>query len=115
MLFILIFLQALGIADIVFPIMLPIFGGTLSVAFIIILIILVASRGMVKSQSTPSYTQGDYPSFSHTPSRSVYIVPMECPFCKRELELDRVEWRDGKTMVCPGCYEDVRVESSVRF
>jgi hypothetical protein len=51
-------------------------------------------------------------TITHTSSRPVYQIPMNCPSCQRSIELDRVEWRDRDTIVCSGCFADIKVDSS---
>ncbi|MFW9848833.1 MAG: hypothetical protein ACFFF4_06815, partial [Candidatus Thorarchaeota archaeon] len=96
-----------------FPIVLPIFisiGAFLMFIFVLIMVgIRCASNSETKwstEYTTPPYTQ------THIAKRPVYQIPMNCPSCQRAIELDRVEWRDSRTIVCPRCFTDIDVETS---
>ncbi|MHA1934912.1 MAG: hypothetical protein ACW97A_06485 [Candidatus Thorarchaeota archaeon] len=109
----------IGISEFVFPILLPIFGYTILIMFVITSVIFVAVRRSQNLISTATWSQRGYTSQSLQPSaidfRPVYIIPMKCPGCDRELELSQVEWRDKFTIVCPSCFSDVNVQTSSKI
>ncbi|MHA1905491.1 MAG: hypothetical protein ACXADL_14420 [Candidatus Thorarchaeota archaeon] len=107
--------DSLGISEFVFPILLPIFGYTILIMFVITAVIFVAVRRSQNLISTSTWSQRGITQQPRRIHRPVYMIPMECPGCGRELELSQVEWRDRFTIVCPSCFSDVNVETSNRI
>ena len=107
--------NSLGISEFVFPILLPIFGYTILIMFVITAVIFVAVRRSQNLISTSAWSQRGFTQQPRTTYRPIYIIPMKCHGCERELELSQVEWRDKFTIVCPSCFSDVNVETSNRI
>ncbi|MHA1909956.1 MAG: hypothetical protein ACW98Y_21870 [Candidatus Thorarchaeota archaeon] len=111
--------DSLGISEFVFPILLPIFGYTILIMFVITAVIFVAVRRSQDLFSTSTWSQRGITQqpFQQRASsyKPVYIIPMECTSCGRELELSHVEWRDKFTIVCPSCFSDINVQTSDRI
>jgi hypothetical protein len=126
MIFVLVLFQFLGIAEYVFPILIPIFLGTGLIFAIIFGIIMFAVRSATRRTmqfdqavarsyeigmiSDADYMDADY--MDQYPIGVKYQIPVYCPYCQRMLELDVVEWSGSNSLVCPSCNSHVRVEIS---
>lgn len=119
MIFVLVLFQFLGIAEYVFPIVIPIFLGTGLIFAIVFGIIMFAVRSatrrtMLFGQTVArSYEVGMISDADHMdqyPSGAKYQIPVYCPYCQRTIELDVVEWSGTSSLVCPSCNSHVRVE-----
>jgi hypothetical protein len=108
--------ELVGVGDFIYPILIPIFIGVGGFIVFLFAMIFLAMRCATNTQSSTIVTKRQHTTrFSDdltTPSRPVYKIPMNCPSCQRAIEPDRVEWRDNQTIVCPGCFADIEVESS---
>ncbi len=99
--------EALGIGEFVWPILWPILGGTFGIMVLVMVIAGVAcrtsqgtTRGQMMIQPTyiqPTYRTGDYSD------GAVYTVPVYCPHCKYNIELNQVEWVGSSELTCPNC------------
>ncbi|MFW9978615.1 MAG: hypothetical protein ACFFEJ_11095 [Candidatus Thorarchaeota archaeon] len=104
--------EMVGIGEFVFPILFPIFGLTFTVIVAILGCILLIARGTSGSmavQSQPTIVSYSPPQRD---SMRMYMIPIHCTSCNRELRLSQVEWRDDYTLVCPSCFADVRISRS---
>ncbi len=106
----------MGITEYAWPFLFPIFGITL-VLFMITLIII----GFVcKAQGNfPKDDQSVHPSHSmqmfsadSITAGAVYVIPVYCPNCQNKLELNRVDWIDSGELTCPSCFSTI--QSSIR-
>lgn len=105
--------ESLGIGEYVWPILLPILGGTFGIMVCIMVVAVAACRinqsptrdaGMVlHSYTQPTYRTGDYPD------GAVYTVPVYCPHCKHNIELNQVEWVGSSELTCPNCFRVIQV------
>jgi len=115
-LFVIFILETRGIGEYVYPILFPIFLGIGVFIVVLFAVIIAAVRCVTNPDSSTKWTKWQYTSHTSgtrpTASRPVFQIPMNCPSCQREIELDRVEWRDRLTIVCSGCFTDIQVESS---
>ncbi len=108
--------DALGVGDIVWPILFPILGGTFGIMFIVLVIVGLACKGcqgpssgaekVRHTYSQPTYHTGDYSE------GAVYTVPVYCPHCKYNIELNQVEWVGSSELTCPNCFRIV--EAGIR-
>ncbi len=114
--FVMYLFEIVGIADIIFPILIPIFVGIIGFMFLVVLVVMMAVRCATNTETATRWTRRGYTTRTYgtrtMTSRPVFQIPMNCPSCQREIELDRVEWRDRLTVVCSGCFADIPVESS---
>jgi hypothetical protein len=104
--------EALGIGELVWPILFPILGGTFGIILIIMVIVGVAcraSQGATFDQvmTQPAYIQPTYHTGDYSDG-SVYTVPVYCPYCKHKLEMNQVEWVGSSELTCPGCFRVVQ-------
>jgi hypothetical protein len=126
LIFILALFQFLGIAEYVYPIVIPIFLGIGAVFLFVFGIIMFAVRSATRRTMqfdqavSRSYEIGmisddDFMDADFTdqyPPGAKYEIPVYCPFCQRTIELYRVEWSGASSLVCPSCGSHVRVEIS---
>ncbi len=114
--FIWLIFEIMGITEYAWPFLFPIFGITL-VLFMITLIII----GFVcKAQGNfPKDDQSVHPSHSmqmfsadSITAGAVYVIPVYCPNCQNKLELNRVNWIDSGELTCPSCFSTI--QSSIR-
>ncbi|MHA2004753.1 MAG: hypothetical protein ACXABV_16955 [Candidatus Thorarchaeota archaeon] len=120
LIFVLVLFQFLGIAEYVFPIVIPIFVGTGLVFIFVFGIIMYAVRSATRrtmqlDQSlVRSYDAGmvssDY--MDQYPPGASYEIPVYCPYCQESIELDRVRWIGSSGLVCANCRNQVRIEVS---
>lgn len=124
MIFVLVLFQFLGIAEYVFPIVIPIFLGTGLIFAIVFGIIMFAVQSATRRTmqfdqtvarsyevgmiSDTDYMDGDF--MDQYPSGAKYQIPVYCPYCRSTIELDVVEWSGTSSLVCPSCNSHVRVE-----
>ncbi|MHA2142005.1 MAG: hypothetical protein ACXADC_15245 [Candidatus Thorarchaeota archaeon] len=119
--FVLILFQFLGIAEYVFPIIIPIFIGTVLLFFFIFGVIMIAVRSATRRTTrvgqayTRSYeaslvSGSDY--MAEYPPGASYEIPVYCPYCQESIELDSVQWIGSGGLVCSNCHNQVRVEVS---
>jgi hypothetical protein len=120
MIFVLVLLQFLGVAEYVYPIIIPIFSG-IGVVFIFVFgIIMYAVRSVTRRtmQLDQSFIQsydagiasGDY--MDQYPPGATYRIPVYCPYCQESVELESVDWIGSSSFVCSNCNSQIRVEVS---
>lgn len=121
MIFVLVLFQFLGIAEYVFPIVIPIFIGTGIIFFFIIGIIMFAIRSasmktmQLDQAFVQSYDAGMVAGTGYMdqyPPGASYEIPVYCPYCQESIELDTVEWIGSESFVCSNCHNQVRVDVS---
>ncbi|MHA2021882.1 MAG: hypothetical protein ACW96N_09215 [Candidatus Thorarchaeota archaeon] len=121
MIFVLFLFQFLGIAEYVYPIVIPIFVGTglifIFVFGIIMYVVRSATRrtmrfdkAFIRSNDAGIVAGGDY--MDQYPPGASYEIPVYCPYCQESIELDRVEWSGSTSLVCSNCHNHVRIEVS---
>lgn len=108
--------EIMGITEYVWPILFPIFGMTLGIFLITLIIIGLVCRAQGNFSNDdqivhPSHSMQMY-SADRITSGVVYVIPVYCPKCQNKLELDRVDWIDSGELTCPSCFS--RIQSSIR-
>ncbi len=101
-----------GIGEYVFPILIPIFGFTFIILLVLLGGIILIIRSTSGSINTTQQPQSSYYPPQRRKTTQMYMVPMYCTSCGRELHLSQVEWRNDYTMVCPSCFADIRISQS---
>ncbi len=108
--------EIMGIAEYVWPILFPIFGMTLGVFMVTLIIIGLVCRAQGNfsndGQSVHSSKSMQMYSADSITSGAVYVIPVYCPNCQNKLELDRVDWIDSGDLTCPSCFSTI--QSSIR-
>jgi len=111
--FIFILFEALGIGDVVWPILFPILSTTFGIMILVMVILGFACR--VGNESTSdqqlslqSYLEPTFPTYESISTGAVYVIPVYCPHCQNKLELDRVEWIGSSEFSCPNCYRMIQ-------
>ncbi|MBD3407957.1 MAG: hypothetical protein GF411_17690 [Candidatus Lokiarchaeota archaeon] len=102
--------EYLGIAEYVFPTLLPIIGFTFLLLIVIFGLVFGAIRWSTGKIGTV-YSQ-QYSTYTTPKQKRYYLVPVQCPHCDREIELGRAEWRDNRTMICSRCFTDIQIQRS---
>ncbi len=105
--------ESLGIGEYVWPIMFPILGGTFGIIVLIMVIVVVACQSsqriptdtemVQRTYLQPTYRTGDYSD------GAVYTVPVYCPHCRYNIELNQVEWVGSSELTCPNCFRIIQV------
>ena len=111
-LFLYLMFESLGIGEFVWPILFPILGGTFGIMIVIVVVVTVLCRAGQGQQSDfgtvqrtyiqPTYRTGDYSD------GAVYTVPVYCPHCKYNIELNQVEWVGSSELTCPSCHRVIQ-------
>ncbi len=104
--------EIVGITEYVWPILFPIFGMTLGIFLITLIIIGLVCRAQgnfpYDNQIVhPSQSIQMYPADSIT-AGAVYVIPVYCPNCQNKLELNRVDWIDSGELSCPNCFSTIQ-------
>ncbi|MFQ5834074.1 MAG: hypothetical protein ACE5H4_15325 [Candidatus Thorarchaeota archaeon] len=116
-----IFLQALGIGEYVFPILVPIIIGLGATFCLIGLVFAFAARAerqkgvdldraVRAGYEAQMFAAGDYTRV-YRPG-ATFSIPVYCPHCQSGIELDRVHWSGPQTLVCQECLNSVDVTLS---
>ncbi len=124
MVLVLIFLQALGIGEYVFPILVPIIIGLVATFCLIGLVFAFVGRAEIRrgvdldravraGYEAQMFTAGDY-TRAYGPG-ATFSIPVYCPHCQSRIELDRVHWIGPQTLVCQECRNSVDVDISEEF
>ncbi len=105
--------ESFGITEYVWPILVPIFGWTFGIMFVVLLIVAIACRaggGIPSDQAMiqRTYTQPTYPTYDSSSTGAVYVIPVYCPHCMNKIELDRAEWIGSSDFTCPSCMRIVQ-------
>lgn len=108
--------EIMGITEYVWPILFPIFGMTIGIFMITLIIIGIVCRAQGTFSNDdqkvhPNHSMQKYSADSIT-TGAVYIIPVYCPNCQNKLELDRVDWIDSGELTCPSCFSTI--QSSIR-
>lgn len=106
--------ETMGISEYVWPILFPILSTIFGIFAVVLITVGIACRagsGIIAHQSTsqPNYHQ---PPFSHPdiPSTGAsYVIPLYCPYCGNQYELNRLDWIGTNEFSCPRCYNAVQV------
>jgi hypothetical protein len=106
--------ESLGIAEYVWPILIPIFGWTFGVMLFIFILIWAAVKvggGNMGDQTMVqrTYLRPSYPAYDQQSTGSVYVIPVYCPRCMTKLDLGMVEWIGSGDLICPSCQRTVQV------
>ncbi len=112
-LFIYFLFESLGISEHVWPILFPILATTFGIIIVIFIFIAIACKAGSGITTLPSaiphsYGQTTFPRHDIPSTGASYVIPLYCPHCKNQLELDKVEWIGSSELTCPRCYNVVQ-------
>lgn len=103
--------EIMGITEYVWPILFPIFGMTIGVFMITLIIIGIICRAQGNFSNDDQIVHPNH-SMQGYSTGAVYVIPVYCPNCQNKLELDRVDWIDSGDLTCPNCFSTI--QSSIR-